>query len=182
MAIAFYQLVFAGWWEIWVKSMGWIPSLQMKLLVNNQFLWSGRCHFNLEAPAGKLTSTTSLCEGKSSSTSVNTNIWLIYWMLIISHLTLDFTLPFLQIQGLPIGHKVTGLLQWVSHLTHNGQRCWLKRHKRWVPEGYLQLTLSCSGLSSKLQLPDLYTFQNHQWLAILAIGLLMISCCSKWQE
>lgn len=34
----------------------------------------------------------------------------------------------------------------------------------------------------KLQLSDLYTFQNYWWLAILAIGLLMISCCSKWQE
>lgn len=169
--------------EMWVKSMGWKSSFQMKLLVNNQFLGSGRCNFNLEAPAGKQRPTKPLCEGKGSSTSVNTNSRLIHWMLSISHLTLDFPLPYLQIQGLPMVHEVPGLLQKVSHLIHDGQRHWLKRHsKTWVPGGYLQLTLSCSVLSSKLQLPDLYTFQNYWWLAILAVGLLMISCCSKWQE
>lgn len=183
MAIALYQLVFVQWWERpGFKSMGWKSSFQMKLLVNKQFLGSGMCNFNLQAPAGKLRPTIPLCEGKGSSTSVNNNSWLIYWMLNISHLTLDFPLPYLQIQGLPMGHKVTGLLQWVSHLTHDGQRRWLKRHsKRWVPGSYLLLTWSCSSLSSKLQLPDLYTFQTYWWLAIFAIGLLTISCCSKWQ-
>lgn len=166
--------------EIWVKIMGWQSAFHMKLLVNNQFLGSGRCNFNLEAPVGKPRPTISLCEGKGSPTSVNNNSGLIYWMLIISHLTLEFPLPYLQMQGLPMGHRVTGLLQCVSHLTHDGQRHWLKRHNKEMGARKLSAAyIVLLRLVLELQLSDFYTFQNYWWLAILAIGLLMTSSCSK---
>lgn len=44
-------------------------------------------------------------------------------MLVISHLALDFLLSYQKIQGLPVGHKVTGLLQWLSvTFTHDSQQ------------------------------------------------------------
>lgn len=54
-----------------------------------------------------------LCGEKGASPSVSINSWLIYWMLKISHLTLDFPLSYLQIQCLLKGHFcLTELLQW----------------------------------------------------------------------
>lgn len=136
--------------------------------------------------SGKLRPTIPLCKEKGTSPSVTINSWLIYWMVKVTHLTLDFPLSYLQIQGVLKGHCcLTGLLQWGSHLTDDGQRRQWKRHnKRSVPGIYLLLTRPSRGLSSKLHLhlPDLCTSQNYWWHASFAIDLLMISSCSKQQE